>query len=76
MIVDCVYLEPLKSTPCLIRQLMTEGCWKKMPSDRLSFSAMHAKLASFSSTSLSEQAEVEVISNSYTYLQPLPDLEL
>jgi hypothetical protein len=76
MIVDCVYLEPPKSTPCLIRQLMTGGCWKKMPSDRLSFSAIHAKLASFSSTSLSEQAEVELISNSYTYLQPLPDLEL
>jgi len=76
MIVDCVLLEPPKSTPYIIRQLMYEGCWKKMPSDRPSFSDIHAKLAGFSSTApLPEQAEIEISSNSYAYLQPLPDLE-
>jgi hypothetical protein len=55
---------------------MYEGCWKKVPSDRPSFSEIHAKLAGFSSTApLSEQAECEIYSNCYAYLQPLPDLE-
>ncbi|XP_057367239.1 BDNF/NT-3 growth factors receptor-like [Daphnia carinata] len=73
MIVGSIYLEPPNSTPPHIRQLMTEHCWKRVPSDRLSFTEIHAKLAGFSSAS--PQEESQVTSHRYVYLQPLPDLE-
>lgn len=73
MILSCILLEPPNSTPPLIRQLMTEHCWKKVPSERLSFKDIHAKLTGLSKSSSPEESQVT--SNCYIYLQPLPDLE-
>lgn len=73
MILGSIYLEPPNSAPPLIRQLMIEHCWKKVPSDRLSFTEIHAKLTGFSNASPPEESQVT--SHRYVYLQPLPDLE-
>ncbi|KAI9563216.1 hypothetical protein GHT06_010674 [Daphnia sinensis] len=73
MILGSICLEPPNSAPPLIRQLMIEHCWKKVPSDRLSFKEIHDKLTGFSSKSPPEESQVT--SHRYVYLQTLPDLE-
>lgn len=72
MIVNCILLEPSDSTPSAIRQLMS-GCWKTLPSDRLTFSEIYARLHELSNKVL--WGETEVTPDSYVYLQTLPDTD-
>ena len=72
MVVNGVRLEPIKSTPTEIRQLMIEGCWQTSPHARLTFSDIHDILLGFVSLSL----ESENTACAFDYLQPLPDLNI
>ena len=70
MILNGECLEPPVSTPLLIRQIMTEGCWKNAPSARTSFSKICEQL------STEYSASVKLKENcSYYYLQTLPDID-
>lgn len=80
LVVNGNQLQSPISAPPLIRQIMTEDCWKTIPSARSNFSEIQAQLSLATACSdVIESAGCKAKANNYVgldYLQPLPDQEI